>query len=46
VQFTNRNGAFTGYALQNLRNTATSYSGMLFFDQRNYRERVRHCSRV
>jgi len=33
VRFTNTNGAFTGYAVQNLGNTATSYSGMLFFDQ-------------
>ncbi len=33
VQFTNTNGAITGYAVQNLGNTATSYSGMLFYDQ-------------
>lgn len=33
VQFTNTNGGFTGYAVQNLGNTATSYSGMLFYDQ-------------
>ncbi len=33
VQFTNTNGAVTGYAVQNLGNTATSYSGMLFYDQ-------------
>jgi hypothetical protein len=33
VRFTNTNGAFTGLAVQNLGNTATSYSGMLFFDQ-------------
>ena len=33
VRFTNTNGAFTGYAVQNLGNTATSYSGMLFYDQ-------------
>jgi hypothetical protein len=33
VQYTNTNGAVTGYAVQNLGNTATSYSGMLFYDQ-------------
>jgi endosialidase-like protein len=33
VSFTNTNGAVTGLAVQNLGNTATSYSGMLFFDQ-------------
>ena len=33
VQFTNTNGAFTGYAVQNLGNTSSSYSGMLFYDQ-------------
>jgi endosialidase-like protein len=33
VQFTNTSGALTGYAVQNLGNTATSYSGMLFYDQ-------------
>ena len=33
VRFTNTNGAFTGLAVQNLGNTATSYSGMLFYDQ-------------
>jgi len=33
VQFTNTTGAFTGYAVQNLGSTSTSYSGMLFFDQ-------------
>jgi hypothetical protein len=33
VRFTNTNGAATGLAVQNLGNTATSYSGMLFYDQ-------------
>jgi hypothetical protein len=33
VRFTNANGAFTGLAVQNLGNTAASYSGMLFYDQ-------------
>jgi hypothetical protein len=33
VQFTNTVGSMTGYAVQNLGNTAASYSGMLFFDQ-------------
>ncbi len=33
VRFTNTNGAFTGLAVQNLGSTATSYSGMLFYDQ-------------
>ena len=33
VRFTNTNGGATGYAVQNLGNTATSYSGMLFYDQ-------------
>jgi hypothetical protein len=33
VQFTSTTGQFTGYAVQNLGSTATSYSGMLFFDQ-------------
>jgi len=33
VRFTNTTGAFTGYAVQNLGSTSTSYSGMLFFDQ-------------
>jgi hypothetical protein len=33
VRYTNINGAFTGFAVQNLGNTATSYSGMLFYDQ-------------
>jgi hypothetical protein len=32
-RFTNTNGGLTGYAVQNLGNTATSYSGMLFYDQ-------------
>jgi len=33
VQFTNANGAFTGYAVQNLSSSALAYSGMLFYDQ-------------
>jgi hypothetical protein len=33
MQFTNTNGALTGLAVQNLGATATSYSGMLFYDQ-------------
>jgi hypothetical protein len=33
VRFTNTTGAATGLAVQNLGSTATSYSGMLFFDQ-------------
>jgi hypothetical protein len=33
VTYTNTNGQFTGYAVQNLGNTTTSYSGMLFYDQ-------------
>lgn len=33
VQFTNTNGGLTGFAVQNLGNTNTSYSGMLFYDQ-------------
>ena len=33
VRFTNTNGTVTGYAVQNLGNTPTSYSGMLFYDQ-------------
>ena len=33
VRFTNTNGGLTGLAVQNLGNTATSYSGMLFYDQ-------------
>jgi len=32
-RFTNTNGTLTGLAVQNLGNTATSYSGMLFYDQ-------------
>ena len=35
VRFTNTNGGLTGYAVQNLGNTNTSYSGMLFYDQNN-----------
>jgi hypothetical protein len=33
VRFTNTSGVLTGYAVQNLGATATSYSGMLFYDQ-------------
>ena len=33
VRFTNTNGGLTGLAVQNLGNTNTSYSGMLFYDQ-------------
>jgi hypothetical protein len=33
VRFTNTGGTATGLAVQNLGNTATSYSGMLFYDQ-------------
>jgi hypothetical protein len=33
VRFTNTNGGMTGHAVQNLGNTATSYSGTLFYDQ-------------
>jgi hypothetical protein len=33
VRFTNTSGSATGLAVQNLGNTATSYSGMLFYDQ-------------
>ena len=33
VRFANTNGTLTGVAVQNVGNTATSYSGMLFFDQ-------------
>jgi len=33
AQFTDTNGAMTGFAVQNLGNTAKSYSGMLFYDQ-------------
>ena len=32
TSFTDTTGAFTGYAVQNLGSTATSYSGMLFYD--------------
>jgi Chaperone of endosialidase len=33
ARFTNTNGTKAGFAVQNLGNTATSYSGMLFYDQ-------------
>lgn len=33
VQFINTTGNMTGFAVQNLGATATSYSGMLFYDQ-------------
>jgi Chaperone of endosialidase len=33
VQFTNTNGGMTGFAVQNMGSSATSYSGMLFYDQ-------------
>ena len=33
VRFNNTAGTATGYAVQNLGNTSTSYSGMLFYDQ-------------
>jgi endosialidase-like protein len=33
IRFTNTNGGATGLAVQNLGNTNTSYSGMLFYDQ-------------
>jgi hypothetical protein len=33
VRFNNPSGSATGLAVQNLGNTATSYSGMLFYDQ-------------
>ena len=33
VRFTNTGGQMTGFAVQNLGSTATSYSGMLFYDQ-------------
>jgi hypothetical protein len=33
VRFTETSGNLTGYAVQNLGSTATSYSGMLFYDQ-------------
>ncbi len=32
INFTNTNGSLTGLAVQNLGNTATSYSGTLFYD--------------
>ena len=32
VRFSDTTGAFTGYAVQNLGSSATSYSGMLFYD--------------
>jgi hypothetical protein len=35
VQFTNTGGTLTGYAVQNLGSTATSFSGMLFYDHTN-----------
>ena len=35
VRYTNTGGNLTGFAVQNLGNTATSYSGMLFYDQNN-----------
>jgi hypothetical protein len=33
LRFTNPGGQITGLAVQNLGNTSTSYSGMLFYDQ-------------
>ena len=33
IRFADATGAFTGLAVQNLGGTATSYSGMLFYDQ-------------
>ncbi len=33
VRFSDPNGVFTGYAVQNLSGSPTSYSGMLFYDQ-------------
>jgi len=33
VTFNDPNGAMTGYAVQNKSNSATAYSGMLFYDQ-------------
>jgi hypothetical protein len=33
VRFADNSGTVTGYAVQNLSNTAASYSGMLFYDQ-------------
>jgi endosialidase-like protein len=35
VRYTNTGGNLTGFAVQNMGNTATSYSGMLFYDQNN-----------
>jgi hypothetical protein len=35
IRYTNTGGNLTGLAVQNLGNTATSYSGMLFYDQNN-----------
>jgi hypothetical protein len=35
VTFNNTNGGMTGVAVQNLGNTAASYSGMLFYDHTN-----------
>lgn len=32
VRFSDATGAFTGYAVQNMGSSATSYSGMLFYD--------------
>lgn len=33
ARFTNTTGSMTGFAVQNLGSTASSYSGMLFYDQ-------------
>lgn len=33
LKFTNTSGSMTGVAVQNMGSTATSYSGMLFYDQ-------------
>ena len=33
VRFADGTGAYTGLAVQNTANTATSYLGMLFYDQ-------------
>ncbi len=33
VRFSDPNGVFAGYAVQNLSSSPTSYSGMLFYDQ-------------
>src|SRR5262249_22760111 len=35
IRYTNTGANLTGLAVQNLGNTATSYSGMLFYDQNN-----------